>query len=51
MTYTLKKVNFFCEPLTVFKATAIFYYDFFAYSHHGDKKHREKTAKLAKFIA
>jgi len=24
MTYTLTKVNFFCEPLTIFKAATIF---------------------------
>jgi len=24
MTYTLTKVNFFCEPSTIFKATTIF---------------------------
>jgi len=24
MTYTLTKVNFFCEPTTIFKATTIF---------------------------
>jgi len=24
MTYTLMKVNFFCEPSTIFKATTIF---------------------------